>query len=261
MNEKEIRKIQLRFNNEVDLILSASYDDSINCLKRFIKYIEAESLISEFIFNNNLITFDIKTIVDTRDYKDRYPTQYDKSCNIAFTYQLLKYASVNYDIHYKISYGYGNSNRVDDHYSEFNNAILVPFLNYISMYLEELLIDMEDNQSKASPSIINNGIFSYNNGGTTSITNNSIVNSDLSKIIELIDTILNAQVDDVESQMKDELFEYLEIIKNELVSQKPKVNVIKRMIDTLNTVKDLYLIGTSMYPVISKIIIWVTQAL
>jgi len=260
MNLNDIKKTQVRFISEENVILSADYDDSINCLKRFIHYIDNEAIISEFISNNNMVGFDIEKIIDSRNYK-RYPAQTDKSSNIAFTYQLLKYASMNSSEHYKISGGYANSRSVIDHYHEFNNAILVPFLNYISTYLEELLIDMEDNQSKASPSIINNGIFSYNNCGTTNITNNSIVNSDLSKIIKLIDTILNTQVDDVESQMKDELFEYLEIIKNELVSQKPKVNVIKRMIDTLNTVKDIYLIGKSMYPVISKIIILVTQAL
>lgn len=260
MKLNDIRKTQIRFIGEENLILNADYDDSINCLKRFIHYIDNEPIISEFISNNNMIEFDIKKSIDSRNYK-RYPGQTDKSSNIAFTYQLLKYASMNFSEHYKISGGYANSNSIVEHYHEFNNAILVPFLYYISTYLEELLIDMEDSQSKESPNIINNGILSYNSGGSTNITNNSIVNSDLSKIIELIDTILNTKVDDVESQIKDELFEYLEVIKNELVSQKPKVNVIRQMIDALNTIKDTYLIGASMYPIIKEIITWVYQNL
>lgn len=260
MNVNEIKKTYVRFNNEADVLLTASYDDSISSLKRFINYIDTEPLILDFISENNLIKFDIESIIDARKYNDRYPTQHEKSSSIAFSYQLLKYISLNIDVHYnKVSCGYGYSNSVDDHYQGFNNAIVVPFLNYISAYLDVLLIDSEDSQSKSSPSIINNGILSVNNAGTTNITGNSIVNTDLSKVIDLIDSVLNSQVDEIESQVKDELFEYLESLKSELLNQKPKKNVINLIIKQLNSFKDTYLLGASVYSILKEITTWISQ--
>lgn len=251
MDIKEIQKLSKNFRIMASRLLNSSYQDAIDDLIRFINFINTDETISNFISENNITKFDVEKIIKDRGYNERYPAQYNKSDEIAFTYQLLKFAAENVKNYYRISNGYSSSRKFQDHNDEFNKVVVKPFIDYILIYIDELYSDLKiDTIAKAINLQItgeNKGLISVNQCGISNISSTIINNPDVTEINELIQNILvGIENDKAFDDARDETIEILNEIKDQLRSTSPKKKYLSLLIERLNTIASVITIATTL---------------
>ncbi len=237
MELKELRKLSKNFRIVASRLLKTGYTEAMDNLKIFVSFINTSEVISSFIETNNTRVFDIEHIIKSKGY-NRFPIQHNSRDEIAFTYQLLSYASDNYNQYYQLSNGYSSSRMFQDHTDEFNRVVVQPFVQQIISYLDELIIDLSSETTNKGINVQfsgdNNGLISMNNEGTTIISNISISNTDMVEVNKLIELILDLVGKEVSNnQDKDRLFELLSDIKDELLESRPREKNIRKLIDRL----------------------------
>lgn len=144
VSKKELKKISRDFRMYSSRLLNTKYGNEIVDLNKFLNFIENEPLIFEFIERNNNETFDIENIIRRKDYHDKYPIPVENDREIAFVYQLLKYAQNKRRDFYSLSFGYGSGNKIQNHIEAFNNEVIKPFIDHIRSHLENIFIEIED---------------------------------------------------------------------------------------------------------------------
>ena len=125
-------------------LLSTKYGNGMRDLNRFLNFIESNGIIIEFILKNNIHQYDMKVICSNRDWYDKYDLPIEKDKEIAYIYQLLKYGQISYKDYTAFSNGYGSGNKLQDHMDAFNNEVVKHLVDYIREYLEDLIIDIDD---------------------------------------------------------------------------------------------------------------------
>lgn len=255
----EIQKLSSNFRKIASRLLTSDYLDALDNLKRFIKFIDENDVISDFIKRNSSVIFDIEQIFNNRKYNERYPVQISMSDEVSFTYQLLTYAASHSHDYRNLSSGYSYSSKFQDQCDCFNKIVVHPFVQHISTFLDEILVDLRETQQKVNPGIMineNKGLISVNNDGTTNISNTTINNTDLDKVISLIDSVLSkVQNDNTLNVNNEEMVELLNETKSELTSEKPKEKFIVMLIEKMNQIKDIIYLGTFIYEPIKNLLI------
>lgn len=266
MDIKEIQKLSKNFRVIASRLLNSRYEDAMDNLIRFINFVDNDEMISGFISKNNNTQFDIEKIIKERGYDERYPTQFKISEEIAFTYQLLKYATKNFDDYFRISEGYSGSRKLQDHNDEFNSVVVNPFIQYILVYLHELYVDSTTDSSIGRVSVNvageNKGLITVTQGGTSNVSGNVINNQDVTDISELIESIL-MKIDNDNSlgNKKDEVIETLNEIKGQISSSKPNKKFLSMLKDELNTIASIVTIATTLSGPLKSLYILISQYL
>lgn len=152
MNKRELNKFSREFRMYASRLLSTKYGNGMSDLNRFLNFIESNEIINAFILKNNIHQFDMKAICNNRDWHDKYDLPIEKDKEISFIYQLLKYGQISYKDYTAFSNGYGSGNKLQDHMDAFNNEVVKHLVDYIREYLEDLIIDIDDQAIKDDPS-------------------------------------------------------------------------------------------------------------
>lgn len=145
MNKKELKKIAREFRMYGSRLLSTKYGNGMNDLNRFLNFIESHEILNSYIGKNNTEVFDMEHICKSRGWHDKYNLPIEKDKEISFVYQLLKYGQANFGDYTAFSHGYGSGNKFQDHIDAFNNEVVKHFVDYLREYLEDVIIDIEDN--------------------------------------------------------------------------------------------------------------------
>lgn len=144
MNKKELNKLAREFRMYGSRLLSTKYGNGMSDLNRFLNFIESNEIINKFILKNNIHQYDMKDICSSRGWHDKYNLPIEKDKEIAFIYQLLKYGQGSFRDYTSFSNGYGSGNKFQDHIDAFNNEVVKHLIDYIREYLEDLIIDSDD---------------------------------------------------------------------------------------------------------------------
>jgi hypothetical protein len=131
VTKKELKKISRDFRIYSSRLLNTKHGNEIIDLNKFLHFIEEDPLIFEYIKKNNRDTFEIENIIRMKG-------------ELAFVYQMLKYAQSNSKDFYSLSFGYGSGNKIQNHIEAFNYEVIKPFIDHIRSYLENIFIDIED---------------------------------------------------------------------------------------------------------------------
>lgn len=144
MNKRELTKLAREFRMYGSRLLSTKYGNGMSDLKRFLNFIESNEIIYQFILKNNSHQYDMKAICNGRGWHNKYDLPVEKDKEIAFLYQLLKYGQRSFRDYTAFSNGYGSGNKFQDHMDAFNNEVVKHLVDYIREYLEDLIIDSDD---------------------------------------------------------------------------------------------------------------------
>lgn len=90
VSRAEVKKLSREFRVIAGQLLKTAYEDGINNLRKFIKFIENSPLIYNFILNNQITKYDVPSLINSLAYS-RYKIPDTKEEEISHTYQLLKY--------------------------------------------------------------------------------------------------------------------------------------------------------------------------
>lgn len=145
----EVKKLSREFRVMARQLLKTAYEDGINNLRRFIKFIESSPLIYDFILKNQVKDYDILSLINSFTY-GRYEIPDTKQEEISHTYQLLKYGLDHFPEYsqFPLCVGGYRGSKIQTQVDEFNKTVVLSFVNQIEGYLNDLLIDLgDDDQS------------------------------------------------------------------------------------------------------------------
>ena len=224
-----LKKIIVDYNYYSNNLINTSYEECDVNFKRLKKYIDANELIRDIIqekikesstnyenyflkqgsgFNNNFSIPDketdhIKVIYDYMDMIEKSNTSY---FNIASLYIC-------------------SSNKLVDIIHNFNQKIIYPLINYISIELSKKMMEYDDIYPVIN--FNNNSPVYFQSQGNQNI---EYINNDLSKINNLISEIITsiAKLNQNNVISKEELIDELKIMQETLNSSKPNFPRIKR---------------------------------
>lgn len=151
ITKSEIKKLSLEFRGIVNRLFHVKYASGINDLNRFLTFIERNPVIYDFIATHQVKDYDIPSIIQySSSVFDRYEIPEDKSEEISFTYQLLKYGAENFEAYmlFTVEFGGAYGKSFQQQVDTFNKVVVFPFYRYIETHLSSLLIDFGDEEQK-----------------------------------------------------------------------------------------------------------------
>jgi hypothetical protein len=164
ITHNDIRKISRQFRDFACRLLRTDSEDGVDNLRRFLEFINRNSLISNYI----QIQIKESGVIFSKQDLMSSPIPIDIAGEINFTYSLLMdfvseeylddLSYFNFACNYLASRGkHVSSSKIQDYVEEFNKRVIHPFVNYIEQYLSELSIDLAP--SNESNIINNSGTF------------------------------------------------------------------------------------------------------
>ena len=171
----EIREILEEFTDIFNSLLNINSLDNMSLLKRFMTFIGNKPVILEFIQTHEVRQFEIVREIENCVQLCRTYDEFcnDKSEEISFAYQLLKYGVENFNAYYQFTTqipAYGGRN---EGVLKFNQTVVRSFCNHISRHLTSMLNRFGTDEQQHPCTHI--GI--QNNSTTTNISDvNGVIN-------------------------------------------------------------------------------------
>ncbi|MGI2851614.1 hypothetical protein ACRS6Y_15265 [Bacillus cytotoxicus] len=256
--EKEFKKLSLNFRRVASRFLNCNFQEYEDCLKRFLLFIEESPTINGFIQENNTTKFNIQQIIKEKEFNEKFKLPVRESEEIAFIYQMLNFISENELDIMNIAFGYGGSNKIQDHVDGFNNQVVKPLVDYIVTYLGELKIDMGlDGKTSTQYNIGEfRGQLNHAEGQSTvnaTQTYNETKIADLKVLTEQFVEELN-RTESISQDDKEETAEILEAAVQEAESEKPRKIIVKTAIEKVKSVGELATAGTTLFSLGTKLV-------
>lgn len=257
----ELKKISLNFRTVASRFLRTDKSDGIVNLRKFLNFIHSQELIKTFIKESNRFSFDIGSQIKAiQNSYDEYPIPEDNDEEISYIYQFLVYVAENCtEYRHPISYAYGGT-KFQDQVDEFNKRFVLPFVNYISTYLDELLLEIDDGAKGNHITVRADGgqvNISQEKSSLTATQTVTKVDNDLETLFEL----LSKHIEGLEISQNDrsEALEVLELAKSEVVSSAPKRSILKMAVQKLSDIKDLGVASVATAKTIQDVIEFISS--
>lgn len=257
VTKKEIKNYSRDFRTIANRTLNSDFDVFDGNLKRFINYIDNNSIISEFI--NSCIDdkdeFNIED--DLKQVSNGYGRYYfhsfiEERKEISYTYQILKYITENNITFRQYIYPYSTSNKFQDKVKGFNDKFILPFVNAINGNFERICVEMGLDEE-------NKYIITINGEQVNIAKDNSIIyanqnnNSNLNYLVAKLKNTL--EENSINEDVKNEIMDNAEGILEEISSGKPRKGRLKAFVKALkqsaNLVPKVVEIGANIATIIS----------
>lgn len=227
-----------------DLLNAQDTFEAMRLATRFIMYIDSEPILFDFITKNNVPTFDMKEIIQSKGIQYKFDIPIKVNEEIAFIYQLLKYITENFDRYDTISraYAFYRGAKISDSIREFNREVVKLLVNHITDYLEEKAIELGIDEKPNAKVLVQGNVGQLNFTETGNIqanqqTNSQSSNEELLTIAkELIALLKESKIENTDD--KEDAIDFVEEATNVIESgQQPKPSLIRRMRESLNNVR------------------------
>lgn len=231
LNKKELKKIMHSFNSISSRMMRVNYDEYNMVLKKFIDYIENNSIILDYINQGSDNVYDAASDWELVVHKEGYmfdfgPSSEEESFQI---YSILKYIEENIKGPAYAFHNIYGERKWQDNVKQFNDRVLLVLINNINDYLTGVGIDMgldENTVWNVSGGQVN---YARDNAVITAEQNNGMSMDELEKIISSIkDNLAEIGKDDAET-----IIDSVEMIKEEIVKPEPKGKIISNGIKLL----------------------------
>ncbi|MFJ7937062.1 hypothetical protein ACIQYG_00840 [Peribacillus sp. NPDC096622] len=241
---KEFKLISRQFRRTAgDLLNAQNTNEAMRLAIRFISNIDSEPILSDFISKNNVLEFDMKEIIEQRNYHDKFNIPIKVNEEIAFIYQLLKYATENFDRYDTISRSYAmyRGAKISDSIREFNREVVKLLVNHITDYLEEKAIELGIDEKPNAKVLVHGNVGQLNFTETGNIqanqTNNQSGNEELLTLAkDLIAILKETKIENATD--KEDAIDFVEEATNSIeAGNQPKPSVIRRAKESLSKIR------------------------
>ena len=237
MNRLELRKLSLEFRRLSSNLLNSTDDTADITLSRFLKFIDGNDLISGFIKDKiSGVDYDFKKCyaIGCSGWAEFNPPE-DEACHIKAQYDYLLFINNEDKVNVRgqaMRYCW-SSRKINDNIQSFLDMAFKPFIDFINdnLSMEMIIYDEMDKTMIGNTYIQNietvNGSASQQNSGVINTYNTT---NDTSSMITLIDKLLASlpEIQGVDSEKIENVKDDLEIIQEQLKSDTPKKNRIKK---------------------------------
>lgn len=235
LNKVDLKKITHDFSIISSRMMRVKYDEYNIVLKKFIAFIEGNEIISDYILSGKSEDFDAE-----KEYKevsgsrgemtfDFGPSMEEESFQI---YSVLKYIlenNVNISRGMRFQYGVSKWQEV---VKEFNDRVLLVLIQNIEGHLTKIGYDMGMDEK----------VYWNVSGGQVNIANdNAIINAtqnngvSVDDVNKMAEVILN-NLSGIAQEEIETITDSVNMIKDELLKQKPKRTIISSGIKLLTSV-------------------------
>lgn len=229
---EDIQDISSNFRNIARRLSRTDYSQSDTNLIRFMKVIDEQKVIKDFVDRNNTCEYDIEELIKTRDWIGPFEISPIVQEEISLEYQMLKYAVDKFGGDFTRLYGThiytSTKSTTNDEMRKFIEHIIDPLIDYISEYLrscyEKIVREEEKNKPSASNGITANYstvVVANNIDGT--VNNNITINEETQNdAMELLCSI-KEMMSSNDTGDKDDILEMLKQIECDVkANNKPK---------------------------------------
>lgn len=231
-SSEEIQDISANFRNVARRLSRTDYSQCDANLKRFISVIDSQELIRDFIERHNTCEYDIKKIVQERDWISPFEISPVMDEEISLEYQMLKYALEHYEGDFTRLYGthfYTSSkSTTNDEMRKFIEHIIDPLIDFISEHLRMCYDKKVREEEKNRPNFANGITANYStvvvaNNIEGNINNNINISEEVkSDALDLINAIKEV-VSVAGNESEDDILEVLKQIELDIkANNKPK---------------------------------------
>ena len=242
MNKVELKKIIYDFNGVSSRLLKAHFEEYNSILGLFIRHIEGEELIYEYVKNCGEPTCDVS--VEVGEVSNSHGRAYfylgsTEQEEVAIVYGILKFCwDQNIDIVRVIARSYSTSRNWQDMVRGFNERVVMVLVRHIQSYLVKIGIDMGMDETVKYAISVSGGQVNVASGNAviSATQTNSMPMSmqDLRVITESIRQQAKDGLSGDEARMVDES---LDEIENELASSKPRRGLVNTLTSGLQNIK------------------------
>lgn len=250
MNDKtELKKGMFLFNQESNILLRSSWDESPLPYKRFLDRIASIPAVAHYledcVSNHIPEGFDaaeaVKTVAaDLGTIFSNFSTvPEEESAEVYLILKEMVAQGINGQSNFYYSYGHGT--KFEDMYKGFLDKVVRRLITNIGGHLAVIGIDMGFDDSD---SVTNNftgdihGAFQFNQAvgnATIDATQSNGVHS--AELEQLLNAILSAAIDEIEDGDDiDDIRDNIEIVRDQLSSEKPKRGVLRSAVGFLKSV-------------------------
>ncbi|MDK2821466.1 MAG: hypothetical protein PWP31_1431 [Clostridia bacterium] len=259
ISKKELKIIDKDFRRYASRFLKTKLGNEINDLNRFLNYIESQPIIMDFINKNITEEFDMELVIKSRRWRELYDIPIEKDQEISWIYQFLKYCQSNVMDFRDISYGYGSGNKYQDHIDAFLHEVVKPFIDHITDFIGEVMIEMgydEDTPFKIEISNNNGQInVSKDNSTINAINTVNIVQNDMETITDLADRFIELlKQENIDKDEKEMIIDDVEVIKEQVVKDQPRIPRLKRVLQSIKGLDGVLQKGTAIMFTLNSLI-------
>lgn len=198
-SSEEIQNISANFRNVARRLSRTDYSQCDANLKRFMSVIDNQKIISDFIEQHNIYEFDIKKIVQERDWIGPFEISPVMDEEISLEYQMLKYSLDYFGGDFTRLYGThiytSTKSTTNDEMRKFIEHIIDPLIDFISEHLRMCYDRKVREEGKNQPNLVNGITANYStivvaNSIEGNISNNVDISEEVkSYAIDLINSI------------------------------------------------------------------------
>lgn len=228
VSDRDLRNLSLEFRTVSGRLLNTSFEEDLDNTERFLRFVEEQPIIKDFIHRNNTQHFDMESIVSKLSWRDRLDVPKDKAGEIAFVYQLLNYAVESKTPLYQIGSGYAHSTKFQDSEREFLRQVVHPFIVHINNYLATLVDDaVRSTNNVITVNVSGSGQANVALGGGRVEASNTTHQS-AQGISEIIDRlVLMLQAEAAKNDQLREFGDLLRSIQAEVRAPEPRKSTIR----------------------------------
>lgn len=237
MNRLELRKLSLEFRRLSSNLLNSTNDTADINLSRFLKFIDGSDLVSGFIKDKIAdIDYDFRECfgIDNSGWADYNPPE-DENRHIKAQYDYLSYINSEDRLSVRgqaMRYCW-SSNKINDNIQSFLDMAFKPLIDYINdcISMEMIVCDEETKAMSGNTYIQNietvNGSANQQDSGVINTYN---ITNDTNAMVALIDKLLSSlpEIQGVASEEIENVKDDLEIVQEQLKSDRPKKNRIAK---------------------------------
>ena len=249
LNRKELRKIQYDFNSCSNRLIQANYEDYSDVLAKFVKYIDSTPIISDYIRDCGICDLDIENeIKEVQGSYGRLILTLGKtdSEEIRNVYAVLRCLVENNSSVYRgVAMGYSSSSKWQDKIKGFNERFVMVLIRHVESYLTKVGIDMGMDEKNIYNVTVQNGqaIIANDNSSVTATANIGSTANDIEQLIAAVRANMDTLTSDED---KEAASESLEVIEEEVISEKPRKSMIKTAIASLQAIKGTVEFGSAV---------------
>lgn len=229
-SSEEIQDISANFRNVARRLSRTDYAQCDANLKRFMSVIDSQELVRDYIEQHNTCEFDIKKIIQERDWISPFEISLVMDEEISLEYKMLKYSLENFGGDFTRLYGThvytSTKSTTNDEMRKFIEHIIDPLIDFISEHLRMCYDKKVREEEKNRPNISNGITANYStivvaNNIEGNISNSVTISEEVkSDAIDLINSIKEVVSED---EAKDDILEVLKQIESDInANNKPK---------------------------------------
>lgn len=248
LNRNELRKIQYDFNSISNRLLQADFNDYVDVLGKFMTFLSSTPIINDYITDCGVtewnVADEVKELQTSYDREVFSPGETEEE-EVRNVYAVLSYiVEKQLSIQYGLAMGYSASNKFQDKIKGFNDRFVMILIRHIERYLTKVGIDMGLDDKVVYNVTVQNGqaIIATDNAMVTATNQSGLDAVELKKLIS--DVQENSVM--LNDEEKEAVADSLEVIENEVMSDKPKKSMMRTALTTLKGIKGVAEFGSAV---------------